>query len=325
LRRKRRRNGNGRRGARIFFATDVHGSDRCFRKFINAGKFYDAQYLILGGDISGKSLVAIDRDDGGWRASYHDHEYRQLSESEREELEQYIRDRGDYPVVGEQAERARTSQEEQDAVFKEAVIESITRWLEIAEERLPGTNARCFITPGNDDYWEIDDLLRQSDVVEFVEGQRVRLDDAHEMITTGHSNLTPWDTPREFEEDVLADQIEEMAEGVDDPTNLIAVIHVPPYGTDLDQAPLLNPDLSVQLEAGSPKIGPVGSTAVRHFIEKRQPLLTLHGHVHESRAIEELGRTVCVNAGSVYAEGVLYGALVTLGNGKLETVQLVAG
>jgi Icc-related predicted phosphoesterase len=323
LRKKTER--NGAKGSRLFFATDIHGSDRCFRKFINAGKFYDARYLIVGGDILGKSLVTIDPDEGGWRATYHDHDHRGLSEAGRQELEQYIRDRGDYPVVAERAERARMGEEEREAVFKEVVIESIARWVTFAEERLRGTGIRCFITPGNDDYWEIDDVLMQSGVVEFVEGRCVQLDGSHEMITTGYTNPTPWDTPRELEEGALAERIEAMAREVKDPSNLIAVLHAPPYGTDLDQAPQLTEALSMKLEGGAPKIGPVGSKAVRDFIANRQPLLALHGHVHESRAVQEIGRTVCVNAGSVYSEGVLYGALITLGNGRLETLQLVAG
>jgi uncharacterized protein len=311
-------------GARLFFATDIHGSERCFRKFLNAGEFYGASYLILGGDITGKSLVPIDQDKEGWRANYHDHEHRGLDEGGRVELERYVRDRGDYPVSGARAEAARAGEEEREAVFKEIVVESIANWLELAEERLKGTGIRCFITPGNDDYWEIDELLKQSEVVEFVEGRRVELD-GHEMITTGYSNLTPWHTPRELEEPALAERIGSMARDVRSPERLIAVLHVPPHGTDLDQAPLLNEDLSIQLESGAPKMGPVGSTAVREFIEGNQPLVTLHGHVHESRATQEIGRTLCVNPGSVYAEGTLYGALVTLGDTQIETVQLVAG
>jgi Icc-related predicted phosphoesterase len=325
MRIRKRSERNGANGARLFFATDIHGSERCFRKFINAGKFYGAQYLIVGGDILGKSLVPIDMDRHGWRATYHDHDHRGLTDVGRQELEQYIRDRGDYPILGERAERARMGEEDREAVFKEVVVESIAGWVAIAEERLRGTGTRCFITPGNDDYWDIDDVLERSELVEFVEGRCVRLDGSHEMITTGYTNPTPWDTPRELEEDALAKRIETMAREVKDPSNLIAVLHAPPYGTDLDQAPQLNEDLSIQLEGGAPKMGPVGSKAVREFIEKRQPLLGLHGHVHESRAVQELGRTVCVNAGSVYSEGVLYGVLVTLGDGRLETVQLVAG
>ncbi|HEX7292780.1 MAG TPA: hypothetical protein VF250_16790 [Conexibacter sp.] len=314
-----------REGARLFFATDIHGSERCYRKFINAGQFYDARYLVLGGDITGKSLVAIDPDEGGWRAHYHDHEYRGLDDGGREELERYIRNRGDYPVLGERAERARAGEEQREEVFKEVVVESIASWIAFAEERLRGTGTRCFITPGNDDYWEIDALLESSDVVEYVEGRRVELDDVHEMITTGHANPTPWQTPRELEEPALRERIDGMARDVRRPESLIAVLHVPPHGTDLDQAPQLDADFSIQLDSGAPRMGPVGSTAVKEFIEASQPLLSLHGHVHESRAVQRIGRTTCVNAGSVYTEGTLYGALVTLGDEQVETVQLVAG
>ena len=73
------------------------------------------------------------------------------------------------------------------------------------------------MTPGNDDFWEIDEPLLQAERVQFVEGRRVRLDDHHEMITTGYSNITPWRSPRELPEPELAERIQAMFAGVEDP------------------------------------------------------------------------------------------------------------
>ena len=54
----RRKDASARRRAlRIFFATDVHGSERCFRKFLAAATVYEAEVLLLGGDVAGKGLV----------------------------------------------------------------------------------------------------------------------------------------------------------------------------------------------------------------------------------------------------------------------------
>jgi uncharacterized protein len=312
-------------GKRLFFATDIHGSDRCFRKFLNAGKFYGVDYLILGGDITGKMLVLIEQTSRGWSAQFNDHDYIDITEDERSNLEQLIRDHGQYPIVGTRDELLRLADEAtRDAAFKAAIVDGIRRWVEMAEQRLEGTGVRCFVAPGNDDYWEIDEALRGSDVIEFVEGCRVSLD-GHEMITTGYSNITPWHSPRELDEAALFDRIDEMYASVDDHRNLIAVIHPPPYNTSLDQAPKIDENFVVQMDGAAPKMAPVGSTAVRRFIEERRPLLGLHGHVHESRAAELVGQTLCLNPGSSYTDGTLMGALVTVGDGRVLAHQFVVG
>ena len=269
---------------RICFVTDIHGSERCFKKILNSGKFYNVQHLVLGGDITGKTIIPIERAAGGWRATYGDHQYTDLTETGRAELEQLIRDNGQYPIVGEHDELVELfAPERRDQTFEQVVVESIRRWVELAEERLAGTGIRCFITPGNDDFWSIDEPLQGSSVVEFVEGRCVRLDENHEMLTTGYSNITPWHSPRELEEDELSARIEGMYAEVEDPANLIAVLHPPPQGTELDQAPMIDSDFKVQISGGDVKMGPVGSRAVREFVDQRQPLLGLHGHVHESK------------------------------------------
>lgn len=306
-------------GKRICFVTDVHGSERCFRKFLNTAKFYGADYLILGGDITGKSMVPVERGAGGWAASFGEHEYRELDDEERAGLEQLIRDAGQYPIAGEHDELVEAfSAERREETFRDAVIESIRRWMNIADERLAGTDAQCYVTPGNDDFWEIDEPLRAADRVQFVEGARVRLDDEHEMITTGFSNVTPWQTPRELPEEQLGTRIWGMFEDVEDPAHLIAVLHPPPYGTELDRAPQIDGEFRVQTENLGPKMASVGSTAVREFILQAQPLLSLHGHVHESQGAQRLGRTLCLNPGSEYTAGSLACAIVTLTDGSPE-------
>src|SRR5215813_10191366 len=118
---------------RLFFATDIHGSDRCLRKFLNAGEFYGVDHLIMGGDITGKSLVPIWRNGSGWSADYNDHRYRGMTERERGEVEQLIRDNGQYPVVGEHDELAALADEGlRDAAFKTAIRDSIRRWVDMA-------------------------------------------------------------------------------------------------------------------------------------------------------------------------------------------------
>lgn len=320
------RRGSRPRGLRLFFATDVHGSERCFRKFLAAANFYDVQYLIMGGDITGKALVPIERRPGGYAASYKDHRYQDMSEGELEPLMRRIRDNGQYPIVGERGDlEALADETAREEAFRKVVVEEMRRWVQLAEEHLRGTGVRCFMAPGNDDYWEIDEVLAGSDVVEAVEGTRVALDDTHEMITTGYSNITPWHTPRELDEPEYGQRLETMLAGCSDVSNLVAVIHPPPYDTELDIAPAIDADFKVQTDGASPRMTSVGSTAVRAFIEEHQPLLGLHGHIHDSRAAQMLGRTLCLNPGSTYTEGSLCGAIVELGEGEVISHQFVMG
>jgi Icc-related predicted phosphoesterase len=311
---------------RIFFATDVHGSDRCFRKFLNAAKFYDANVLILGGDMTGKMLVPVEHTARGWQVRFRDNVHRDLSESAVAQLEQEIHDIGMYAVRGSHDELlVLEDSSEREKAFESAVVKQMGRWVALAEERLAGTGVRCFVAPGNDDPWAIDEVLQQSSTVEFAEGKCIRLDDGTEVITTGYSNVTPWRTPREVSEEQLAARLEGMFDQVAEPERLVLVAHPPPIDSTLDQAPKIDAEFRVQMDVGAVRMASVGSTAVRSFIEQHQPLLGLHGHVHESKGIERLGRTICVNPGSEYAEGVLCGALINVSGGAVKSCQLVVG
>jgi Icc-related predicted phosphoesterase len=321
----RRSNGNLSR-LRLFFATDVHGSERCFRKFLNAASVYKVDHLILGGDITGKSLVPIERTSQGFRANYNDHAYAGLGEVELEELKQRIRNSGQYPIVGERDELlSLTNEAHREEVFKEVAVAEMRRWAELAEERLAGTPTRLYVAPGNDDFWEVDEALRGGEAVQFAEGQRLRIDEKHEIIVTGYSNPTPWETFRELDEPALRSKLEQMMDGVEDPANLIAVLHPPPADTALDQAPAIDEDFQVQMQTGAVRFASVGSIAVREFIEEHQPLLGLHGHVHESRGEERIGRTLVLNPGSEYTIGTLAGVIVTVGDGRVISHQFITG
>jgi Icc-related predicted phosphoesterase len=324
LRRRQRKATTGR--TKIFFATDVHGSERCFRKFLNAGRVYGADVLVLGGDITGKTLIPIERRNGSFSASFRGNAHRDLSEADVAALEQEIYDVGMYPVRGTADELAGLEDpDERERIFVRAVVAQMAKWMELAETRLAGTGIRCLMAPGNDDHWEIDAVIQASSAVEFAEGRCIALDDGTEVVTTGYSNETPWKTPREFPEPELSRHLESMFASVSDPQRLVLVAHPPPRGTDLDQAPAIDGEFRIQMEVGAPKMTSVGSSAVREFIDEHQPLLGLHGHVHESKAIVRLGRTVCINPGSEYTDGVLCAALITVGQDGVAASQLVTG
>lgn len=310
---------------KIFYASDIHGSERCFLKFLNAAKFYQANVLILGGDLTGKVVVPLIQQEAGvYHARFMGQEHVVRTCAEIQELEKAIRFNGFYPVRLEPDEHAAilASEVRKDELFQRLVVESMNRWLEFAENRLKGLGVRCFVNPGNDDEWVIDDILSASSVVENYDGKIVQIDDLHEMIVVGHSNTTPFNSPREMTEQDLQAHIMGLVSELEHPERAVFTLHVPPYGTGLDSAPLLK-DKEVVTRGGHTVMTPVGSMAVRAAIESAQPLLGLHGHVHESRGTKRLGRTLCLNPGSEYSEGILHGALVSLTKDKVVGHQLI--
>ncbi len=313
---------------RAFFVTDIHASDRCFRKFLNAARVYGCDVLIMGGDMTGKMLVPIvDHGGGHWSTRVFDR-YREFGEAELGAVRKLIADAGyyAYETTVDGVRGLEQSPAAVDAVFRQRITETVEGWLRLAEERLNGSDVLCFMAPGNDDPPFVDDLLRTSSRVINPEGRLVELPGGFPMISVGYSNPTPWDSPRELPEDRLLQLIQREAGKVSDLTRAIFNLHVPPKDTPIDQAVLVDAELRPVIKAGVPAIAGVGSSAVRTSIERYQPMLGLHGHIHESRGEARLGRTVCLNPGSEYSEGVLRGVIVTLSEQRgLKGYQLVAG
>jgi Icc-related predicted phosphoesterase len=289
---------------RVYYAGDIHGSERCWRKFLNAAAFYEADALILGGDLTGKALVPIVEG--------------------TEEDEQRARFNGFYPYrcSREEYERLRDDEEYRERVLSEAMLRELERWLAIADEKLNGV--RCLVMPGNDDEFEIDAVLAQSTAIENPDGRVVRLGE-YQVLSSAWANPTPWDSPRELPEEELEARLEELAAQLEPGVPAIFNLHCPPYDSGLDLAPQLTDDLRVVTKGGEQVIVPVGSRAVRNVIERHQPLLGLHGHIHESRRAATIGRTLCLNPGSAYSEGVVDGALVDLDGDRVVRHQFVQG
>lgn len=312
---------------RIFFATDIHGSDVCFRKFINAAKFYKADVLILGGDITGKLIMPIQRDtSGNYTFRRHGEEY-SVSEAEFPQAQKQLRDAGYYTAVlpREEIDLLASDQQRVEDLFVKLACESITRWMDMAEERLQGSGVECYISPGNDDPLAIDAILSRGGLVVNPEERVVLLRDQWEMISCGTTNVTPWHSPREESEEQLEARLDRLARQVKNSAKAIYNIHVPPYNTGIDRAPKLDSNLKPIIIPGGVQQIPVGSTATANVIKRYQPMLALHGHVHESKGNTRLGRTLCINPGSEYGEGVLRGALVEIGKKGVEDFLLTSG
>jgi uncharacterized protein len=311
----------------VFFATDVHGSSKCFRKFINAGAVYRADVLVLGGDIAGKALQTIVRGaDGRYRCRFIGVDHDVSAGLELEALERLIGDHGYYAYRAEPGEvEARRADGSLDRLFVELMEQRLDGWLTIADERLRLDGRRLFFMLGNDDPPELRALLDRAAWGIQAEGRVVELDEHHEMVSWGYSNLTPWNSHREQTEDQLDATLRGLASQLTDPGHAVFNIHVPPFGLGLDEAPVLDAELRVQQSAGQVRFAPVGSTAVRAVLSDVQPLLGLHGHIHESAGIRRLGRTIVINPGSDYSTGALDGALLTLEPDRVKAHQLVRG
>ena len=304
---KRRKKGD--RALRLFFATDVHGSDRCFRKFLNAAQGYEANVLVLGGDVAGKAIVPIRRDGDTLTAEWQGDTVT-LPVAEKQKLVVDVNDFGFYAVEMDAAEIERVGADKayREEVFRREIRLQLEGWCKLAGERLPD-DVRCIITPGNDDPIEIDAVLEAADKVECPERQLCDLGPAL-LASIGDTTPTPWDTEREYSEEELAERIAAIVEPAPDGVPMIFNFHNPPYNSGLDTAAELDDQLRPVIRGGRPSFIPVGSKAVREAISKYQPTVGLHGHIHESRAAQKIGQTLCLNPGSDYGEDLLRGVIV---------------
>src|SRR6476469_897112 len=308
----------GRRmGMRIFFATDIHGSEVCWRKFLNAGKFHKADVLIMGGDMTGKAMVPIVSRGADWTLRLQDQDYVLSTEDEVKAMEKRIADRGYYPIRLTNDEVAAWESDPAlvDARFKAEMVGMVERWMTLADERLKGKGIRCIVSPANDDIFDLDPIIAAAELVDLGEQNTIELD-GFTMVSTGWANPTPWNTFRELPEDQLRTRIDGLLADVADPHLAIFNFHAPPYGSNLDSAPKL--DAAMNYVAGGQALVPVGSHAVRDSIVEYGPVLSLHGHIHEGRGAVKIGRTLAVNPGSTYEDGVLQAAIVDLDSKKGE-------
>jgi uncharacterized protein len=312
---------------RLFYAGDIHGSRVCWKKFVNAAAHYPADALVMGGDLTGKALVPIvRRGDGSYSAQVIGEQRVAHSAEELDQMQQAISTNGMYPLIVDPAE-ARSLAEDtsrREEAFEAALLEELRLWVRFADERLGGTDVRAYVIPGNDDPWSIDEVLASGTSVDACD-EAVRQVGPHEMISFGYSNRTPWKTPRELDEEEIYARLKRLCDQLETPRRAIFNIHVPPYESSLDTAYEVDEELRYVTRGGRPHEVPTGSLAVRQVIEETQPLLSLHGHIHESKGVTRIGRTVAINPGSDYGSGHLDGCLVHLAPDRVVNQYLVSG
>jgi Icc-related predicted phosphoesterase len=311
----------------IYFATDIHGSESCFRKFLAAGKFYDVHGVILGGDIAGKALIPIvEGANETWDARFYGKPIHLSSRDALKEFERRIRLRGFYPyrTTPDEAGEIAKHGDALDRAFERAIGRSVEDWVSLADERLRAAGLPCLVMPGNDDPPMVKKYLNQAGWIAQAE-ERIVDFGPYQVLSLGYSTPTPWDSPREISEDQMRDKLKLLIRQLEPGKPVVFNLHNPPYDTVTDRAYKLREDMRIETAGGEPVLAPVGSRAVREAIEEVQPVLSLHGHIHESRAVGKIGRTTVLNPGSLYTEGALQGAIVVLDKDEVRTHKLVTG
>jgi Icc-related predicted phosphoesterase len=322
------------RPTRIFFAADLHGSEPTFRKFLNAAAVYRCDALVFGGDLMGKALVPIVRDNGGYRAHVQGQDL-EVDEDGLPELVRSIEVPGFYWKIVDLDEYAAAKADPlvQRGMFQELARARLRAWMALAEDRLAASDVRLYLCGGNDDEPAVLEVLESHDGPRVVacEGRLVDLDDEHTMVTVGLSTVTPWDTPREASEDEIAAAIEAEVAKVADVGRCVFNFHCPPKDTPIDTCLKLEGSVRPGELPRPVRVGGRflttggGSVAVREAVERYQPVVALHGHIHESSGRFRIGRTQCFNPGSEYVQGSLQGWIVSLSRGRLTAYQHTSG
>jgi len=311
---------------RLFFATDLHGSEICFRKFVAAASFYNASTLFLGGDLAGKAVVHLWRDGVERWESYANGEHVLMrTRGEKAAFVRNMADQGFYVFETERDEFAALSCEQKTVIIHRLICERLSQWIDYATAKLEPLGVRIIAIAGNDDPPAIDSILSSSSVITMVDGTVVVLDEEIQILGYGYSTPTPWHTYREQEDDVIARALQRLEHLLSPNLPVIFHVHVPPYDSGLDVAPSLDNKLKPIIGPGGPMLTAVGSRAVHDAVLRVRPVLGLFGHVHEARSVTKLGATLCVNPGSTYSQGRLSGFIATLSQGKVRDWQLTEG
>ena len=313
---------------RILYGSDFHGSDTVFRKFLASGLQYKANVLIVGGDVTGKAMVPVKRaEKDRYEASWFGKKVMATSAEELEKMKKEISGVGFYPIVLEkdEAEELESQPEMMAARFEKEMCHRVREWMILAEEKLKPQNIILYFMAGNDDLASIDEVVAEFESVRDPDMKHSEIEGGYEVVGLSNANMTPWRCARDVEEEVLEQKLESLAGMIQHPERTIAVLHVPPYGSGLDTCPELDKNLKIITQGGQVVMKSAGSQAVKAFIEKYQPMLSLHGHIHESPGHVHIGRTLSINAGSEYAEAILKAAIINLEDGRVKGHLLISG
>ena len=303
---------------RILFLCDLHGSEILLNKAILATSSYDIDLLILSGDIAGKDIRPIIKNKDKYILEY-EGEKQTFTQKEVENIKVKLCGLGhyyfdisldDYRIL------------EKDKIFKildNKILERVDNWLNKVISLIDLQRTSVIITPGNDDILGIDELIKKAETNGLHYGLKgpIKIED-FEIVSLDYTNHTPWKTMREMSEEELEIAIKERIENVKDFDNTIFNFHCPPYNTKLDIAPEVDDNLRFVINPGRGfHYIHVGSISILNSIRKYQPLLSLHGHIHESQGFDYIGKTLSLNPGSEFNKGILNAYIIEISKGGI--------
>jgi Icc-related predicted phosphoesterase len=312
---------------RILYGSDFHGAEAVFRKFLSSGIQYKANALMVGGDVTGKAMIpVIHRGGGRYEAHLFGADRKASTPDELLGVKKAISQVGFYPIVleKEEADELEGDPDKMGARFEQEMCQRVREWMQLAEEKLTPHKITLYFMAGNDDLYSIDKVVEEFKSIRDPDMRHFEMDGGYEVVGLSNANMTPWHCARDIEEEELTKKLDTLAGMIQKPERTIAIIHVPPIGSGLDTCPDLDKNLKIITQGGQVVMKSAGSPAVRAFIEKVQPMLTLHGHIHESPGHVRNGRTLMINAGSEYAEGIMKAAIVNLEDGKVKGHMLIS-
>jgi Icc-related predicted phosphoesterase len=313
---------------RILYGSDFHGSDTVFRKFIASGLQYKADVLIVGGDVTGKAMIpVIHAGKGRYQASWFGNQAEATTPEELEKVKKDISSIGFYPIVLEKDEAGELENQpgKMATRFEAEMCQRVREWMILAEEKLIPQKMLLYFMAGNDDLASIDATVAEFKSIRNPDMDHSEIEGGYEVVGLSNANMTPWRCARDVEEDILEKKLDSLAGMLQHPERTIAILHVPPYSSGLDTCPELDKNLKIITRGGQVVMKSAGSPSVRTFIEKVQPMLSLHGHIHESPGHVHIGRTLSINAGSEYAEAILKAAIINLEDGRVKGHLLISG
>ncbi len=312
---------------RILYGSDFHGSEAVFRKFLAAGIQYKANALMVGGDVTGKAMVpVIHQGQGRYEATLFGDDKTASTPEELQAVQKAISQVGFYPIVLEkdEAEELESDPAKMGARFEQEMCNRVREWMKLADENLTPRKMTLYFMAGNDDLYSIDEVIKEFPAVHNPDMQHLEIEGGYELVGLSNANLTPWLCARDVEEAEITRKLDELAALIQKPERTVAMIHVPPFDSTLDTCPDLDPNLKIITQGGQVVMKSAGSPAVKAFITKVQPMLTLHGHIHESPGHVRSGRTLMINAGSEYAEGIMKAAIINLEDDRVKGHMLIS-
>ncbi|MHB1908008.1 MAG: metallophosphoesterase family protein [Nitrososphaerales archaeon] len=307
---------------RFLFASDIHSSETVWRKILGYAKSSDLD-VVIGGDLCSSDLdIRFAIDEGSQRFKLGEESGGKIVNRDGlVAFQDRTRSKGSYCALVTRREytELKHNKPKMEKLFKDVAVRELEKSFAEAESKLSRSGRKIYLLCGNDDYQEAADFVAnyKSKVIVPFEDRFVELGSSHELlIGLGQSNPDPSGIlhfPRQREEYEIMQVLRKISKGVE-MSKTILVTHPPPHGTKLDV-----------IDSGEH----IGSTSVRQFIEEFEPIIGLHGHIHESPGTDYLvGRKSgseipVINPGSEYEKGILNGIVVEIEHGKLVRVEFI--